>query len=127
MKVAWRQNLSRLFWLCVGGVFLILLLFLASNLFLASGLGQSFLQKQITRRAPNLQWSVEKASWSPWRGVTLTGVHARLKEHPEAPPLLTFQSTRLQPYWAQALRGRKIFRELDVCLLYTSPSPRDRG
>ena len=114
MKVAWRQNLSRLFWLCVGGVFLILLLFLASNLFLASGLGQSFLQKQITRRAPNLQWSVEKASWSPWRGVTLTGVHARLKEHPEAPPLLTFQSTRLQPYWAQALRGRKIFRELDV-------------
>lgn len=95
-----------------GGLALTVLLFFGSNLFLATGWGRSLLIKQVSRRAPALTWAVESASWSPWNGFSLKGLSARIPNQPQSPALLTLPSARLQPYWSQALRGRRIFREL---------------
>lgn len=111
-----KKTRRRVLWgttrLLGGGLVLAVLLFLGSNLFLATGWGRGLLVKQVTRRAPRLTWAVEGATWSPWNGFSLRGLSARIPGNTEAPPILSLPAARLKPYWSQALRGRRIFREL---------------
>lgn len=100
--------------LLLAGVVLLVLLYLVSNLFLATKPGQSFVQKQLTRRAPTLVWTHESLAWSPWRGITIKKLEARLKAYPEAPPLLQLEEGVLRPYWRESLRGRRAIRELSL-------------
>ena len=113
---SWRQ----LRWpirIILGLILLLILLFAASNLFLASSLGQKFLQKNLTRRTNGLQWQVSGANWSPWRGITIKELSAHLDTphntpNSKLPPLLTLQEINLKPYWGQLIRGKKLFREI---------------
>lgn len=109
-------------WLVRGGLVGGLLLFVGfagSNLFLSSNLGQKFLQKNLNRRTPGLAWEISGATWSPWNGITVKELSARVKEPSGEPslellPLLTLRETELKPYWGQLLRGKKLFREILV-------------
>jgi hypothetical protein len=96
------------------GVAGLILLFFGSNLFLASKPGQRLVQKQLARRAPALLWSHEEVSWTPWNGIVIKNLKARLKDHPKAPPLLNLKEGTLQPYWAEIFRGKRVLREISL-------------
>lgn len=100
-------------------VVLLLLLFAGSNLFLSSSSGQKFLQKKLNQRTIGLQWDVSGASWSPWRGITIRKLSAKLRPSSnippgEHPPFFSLREAELKPYWGQLIRGKKLFREVIV-------------
>ncbi|MDQ8191358.1 hypothetical protein [Roseibacillus persicicus] len=108
-------------WLVRGilaGLLLIVLLFAASNIFLATPAGRKFLQSNLERRS-GIRWQISGASWSPWNGVTVKNLAGHLKLPPDAraqplPPLLALKEARLKPYWKDLLRGKKLFREANL-------------
>ena len=95
---------------------LVLLAFAGSNLFLSSKPGQTFLKKNLNRRAPGISWQVAGASWSPWNGITVKKLTGHLKgvqkSETPLPPLFELNEVELKPYWGQLLRGKKLFREV---------------
>lgn len=103
--------IARCLLIAVGAV---VLLYLGSNLFLRTKPGKAFVQEQLTRRAPALDWSYRNLSWSPWKGITIESLEARLKDYPEAPPLLELERGVLQVYWSDAIQGRRVLRELSL-------------
>ncbi len=117
-----KKHSSRGFlrWLIKGvllGLFLTLVLFFGSNLFLTSSLGQRFLAKNLQGRLPALSWEVAGAHWSPWNGITIEQLSARIKgvegAHQEKiRPFFVLKNTEIKPYWGQFLRGKKLFREV---------------
>lgn len=106
-------------WLVRGilaGLLLVVLLFVGSNVFLATSPGRSFIQRNLERRS-GLSWQVSGASWSPWNGITVKSLSANLRiptdeKAPKLPPLLSLKETKLQPYWRQLIQGKKLFREV---------------
>ena len=117
-----KQSRPRLRWLVRGsliGLLLLALLFAGSNFFLTSKAGQNFLQKNLNRRTHGITWQVSGASWSPWNGITVRELSARIKipegvQKDELPPLLELKKTELKPYWGQLIRGKKLFREITL-------------
>ena len=113
-----RKFLRRLIRTVFTVLILILLLFLGSNLFLASSAGEKFILKNLSRRAPGIQWQVSGANWSPWQGITVKELSAELTLPPEitaeVPPLFVLQEVNLKPYWGQLIRGKKLFREIVI-------------
>ena len=98
---------------------LLLVVFAGSNLFLVSKPGREFLEKNLNRRAQGLSWQISGASWSPWNGITVKNLSARLRlpdqaSEPNLLPLVTLREAELKPYWGQLMRGKKLFREVVV-------------
>ncbi|MDP0491675.1 MAG: hypothetical protein Q7Q71_11550 [Verrucomicrobiota bacterium JB023] len=91
------------------------LLFLLSNLALRTSWGREAIAKQLGRRTPGLSWQLASASWSPWKGFELAGLQARIKgAPPETPDFLSVDRTSVEPYWGESLKGKPIFREVEV-------------
>ena len=114
-----RRKKGFLFWLkrlVIAGALLTLLLFLGSNLFLRSSIGQRSIEKNLNRRTLGLIWQIESASWSPWNGVSVQNLTANFStpETEQLPPLLILEEITLKPYWREILQGKKLFREVTL-------------
>ncbi len=100
----------------LSGLLLVLLAFAASNLYLMSRPGRTRIENKISSRL-HLETTIQGASWSPWNGVTIYGLHTRqpeqLREAIHAPFLLV-RSIRVIPDWKRLLRRSMIIREIIV-------------
>ena len=100
----------------LSGLLLVLLAFAASNLYLMSPPGRTRIGNELSSRL-HLETTVQGASWSPWNGVTIYGIHTRqpeqLREAIHAPFLL-IRSVRVVPDWKRLLHRSLIIREIIV-------------
>lgn len=88
---------------------------LGSNLILKTAWARGKVAGQLAKRS-GLEWTIEQASWSPWGGVRLGGVEARIRgeEFADLAPLLVVRELRVRPYWASLFSGRPELQEVVV-------------
>ncbi|WP_411827465.1 hypothetical protein [Luteolibacter sp. AS25] len=87
-----------------------------SNLLLASKRGRDWFSGKITQRI-HLESSIEKASWSPWNGLTIYGLRIEQPEQLRVSieePLLKVSETRFHPEWNALLKKQLRIRALDI-------------
>jgi hypothetical protein len=93
-----------------------LLLFFLSNLWLALPCGRDWVAGKISARL-GFQARISNASWSPWRGVSVSGL---VIEQPEDlrggvhEPLFAAQSIRIWPVWRAWLQKRMEVHSIEV-------------
>ncbi len=98
------------------GLLLVLLAFAASNLYLMSPPGRTRIGTALSSRL-HLETTIQGATWSPWNGFTIYGLHTRQPEQLRKTihaPFLLIRSIRVVPDWNRLLRRSLIIREIIV-------------
>ena len=107
-----RRWLRRLVvFVLVGGV----LGFFGSNLVIGSSWGRGKIAAKLSG-VSGFNWSVGRASWSPWGGVRVGGLEMTISgtNGAEMPAILTVDEVRVRPYWGELLGGDLALREAVV-------------
>ncbi|NNC87361.1 MAG: hypothetical protein HKN82_02745, partial [Akkermansiaceae bacterium] len=89
------------------------IIFLVSNLVMQSGWARERVAGILERRT-RVDWEIGSLSWTPWSGVRLGEVRARVAAAEGADPLCAIGSIRVIPDWGQLVRGKRAWREIVV-------------